>query len=246
MQPEYPRAREDAYREFIEFVRIDVQRERLLVHRRMFSVFFWCFALPAAVSLGTLLLIKFRVLPIKARAIQDWMVLVFPVCYSLYVLGSEVIAQVPTVLRKGGVSGTLGQALKDAQWRERVGESMGRAVRAGEEEWRWIIENYRIDMASLQHRARYLTALAGAVFFLLMQGIDSLAGGDAEQAVSWTRNPITGLTETSNYDFSQFVGLGLFLVLLYLSGNQTYHSLARYLHCAEFNRVKSRDPRRGL
>lgn len=241
MQPEYPRSREDAYREFIEFVRSDIQQERSLVNRRMFNVFLWCFALPAIVSLTMLLLIKFRVLPMKARAFQDWMVLAFPVCYSLYILGSEVIAQVPTVIRKGGVSGTLGQALKDAQWRARVVEAMGRSVRAAEGEWGWIIESYRIDMATLQHRTRYLTALAGAVFFLIMQGIDTLAGvAETEAHVSWSRNPITGWIETATYDLSQFVGLGLFLVLLYLSGNQTYHSLVRYLHCAELNRGAAR------
>ena len=37
----------------------------------------------------------------------------------------------------------------------------------------------------------------------------------------------------SESDSLQFVGLGLFLILLYLSGNQTYHSLRRYLVCAE-------------
>ena len=44
-----------------------------------------------------------------------------------------------------------------------------------------------------------------------------------------------GWIESSSNDFSQLVGLRLFLLLLYLSGNQTYHSLMRYLHCAELN-----------
>ncbi|MGK5084136.1 hypothetical protein WDW37_12640 [Bdellovibrionota bacterium FG-1] len=235
MQTESAKSREDIYRDFLEFVSVDIQRERLLVHRKMFHVFFWCFLLPALVSVSTLVLIKLHVLPLKAKAIRDWLVLIFPVSYSLYILGLEVLARVPVVLKRGGISGTLGQAAKESQWRERVRVEMDRAVRASTDQWKWIIENFRIDLAALQNRMRYLTALAGAVFFLIMQGIDSLGDGTSavETSVSWTRNPITGWVETSAYDFSQFVGLLLFLGLLYLSGSQTYHSLRRYLHCAE-------------
>jgi hypothetical protein len=43
------------------------------------------------------------------------------------------------------------------------------------------------------------------------------------------------------------VGLGLFLVLLYLSGSQNYASLKRYLICAELVVLETsgEDPHRG-
>jgi hypothetical protein len=243
MQPDRPRSKTDTYREFIDFVRQDLQRERMAVHRRMFNVFVWCFALPAAFTIALLVLIKLHWLPRTARAYLEWMVLIFPVCYSLYVLSSEVVAQMPVVLRRGGLHGTLGQALKEAEWRERTRESMERAVQAAPGEWPWIVESFRVDLRALQYRTRYLTVLAGAVFFLIMEGIDSLGGAALETSVSWVRNPITGWTETSTYDVSQFIGLTLFLVLLYLSGNQSYQALLKYLDCAELS-LKSPPPER--
>ena len=62
----------DLYRELIEFVRMDVQSERHQVNRRMFSVFFWCFLIPAILSVCVLLLIKFHILPHRARGFLDW------------------------------------------------------------------------------------------------------------------------------------------------------------------------------
>jgi hypothetical protein len=228
----------DVYRDFVEFVRTDVQSERSRVNRRMFNVFFWCFLIPALASAAFLLLIKFHVLPRRARGMLDWMALIFPISYSLYILSSEVLAQVPAVFRKGGTSNVLGQSLKDTEWRERVCESMVRHVQASPDEWRWVVASFRIDLQAIQYRTRYLTALAGAVFFLLMQGIDTLGEVTSDiPAAVWNKNPLMGWIESSSNDFSQLVGLALFLLLLYLSGNQTYHSLNRYLNCAELNLI---------
>ena len=112
---------------------------------------------------------------------------------------------------------------------------MGRAIQAKKGDWAWLIANFKVDLEAMQQRTRYLTALAGAVFFLLMQGIDSIGGSEHEGPVSWSKNPLMGWIESSSNDVGQLVALALFLVLLYLSGIQTYHSLRRYLHCAELN-----------
>lgn len=74
-------------------------------------------------------------------------------------------------------------------------------------------------------------ALAGAVFFLLMYGIDSLTG--QEEKINWVKSPALGWIQISNDHFSEFVGLALFLAVLYLLGNQTYFSPKRYLNCIE-------------
>jgi hypothetical protein len=226
--------RPQLYRELIEFVRLDVQGERSASRRRMFGVFLWCFLLPAVCSAAALLMVKYHVLPLRARASLDWVVLVFPVAYSLYILGSEVLAPLPAVARRGGTANVLGQSLKDTEWRARVCEAMSKTVRATPEEWRWMVESFRLDLEAIQYRTRYLTGLAGAVFFLLMQGIDTL-GGDTpvDNPETWRKNPLMGWLETSSNDLSQLVGLSLFLLLLYLSGSQTYYSLKRYLGCAE-------------
>jgi len=221
----------ELYRIFIEFIRVENQRERRQVNRRMLSVFFWCFLLPAILSVALLVLIKFGALRPSARVHLDWLVLIFPILYSVYFLSSEVLKEVPKAFRTGGLTLTLGQALKDGEWRERVIDGMKKSVTATPEEWKWILSSFRIDLKTMQYRTRYLTALAGAVFFLIMQGIDSLTGEPPK--VSWERNSVFGWVESTNTDLSQFVGLALFLLLLYLSGMQTYHSLKRYLNCAE-------------
>jgi hypothetical protein len=219
----------EAYRAFLEFVSNDLQRERSRTNRRMFSAFIWCFVMPVAISVAGLLLIKVGVFPRKARTNLDWLILVFPVLYSLYILGSEVLIGIPAAFKKGGVASSLKQAVQESEWRDRVCESMLSSFNLSEGEWAWIMSSFRMDLENLRHRTKYLTALAGAVFFLVMQGIDSL--GDNAESI-WLKNPMMGWVEATN-DVSQLLALALFLVLLYLSGSQTYHSLSRYLSSAE-------------
>jgi len=224
------KVRQESYSAFIEFIAKDIQKERHLANRRMLSVFFWCFFLPAVISLSILLLVKLQALPRSARTHLDWVVLILPTFYSIYILSSEVLAQIPSAFRRGGIATTLAQSVKEGEWRDRVTAAMEQTVVGTKEEWGWTIASFRMDLQAMQYRTKYLTALAGAVFFLLMQGIDSLTG--TEDRVTWVKTTM-GWVDASPHDFSQFVGLGLFLVLLYLSGSQTYQSLQRYLNCAE-------------
>lgn len=228
----HTKSRQELYRSFIDLIRTEVQVERNAVNRRMLSVFFWCFLLPAIVSAALLILMNLGAVPRGMRALLDWIILVFPVSYSIYFLSSEVLREVPAAFRRGGIATTLGQALKEGDWREKVSGNMRKALPdARPADWSWIASSFKADLEALQYRTRYLTALAGAVFFLIMQGIDSL--GDDPTPVVWTKDPVLGWIESSGNDLGQFVGLGLFLVLLYLSGSQTYHSLQRYLRCVE-------------
>jgi hypothetical protein len=231
----------ELYKEFIDFVARDIQKERSQVNRKMFSVFLWCFLLPTVSCLTVLILVKLRVLPRNARNHLDWIVLILPVFYSLYILGAEVLMQVPAAFRRGGIATTLGQALKEGEWRGNASESMAKAINASKEEWAWIISSFKMDLLAMENRTRFLTALAGAVFFLLMQGIDSIADGDAK--ATWAQTSFMGMVESSAGDLSQYVGLTLFLVLLYLSGNQTFQTLRRYLNCAELI-LRKKDPDR--
>lgn len=224
------RSRQDLYHIFIQYIRTEAQRERHIANRRMFSVFLWCFLLPVVVSFTLVLLIKFHALPRSAKGYLDWLVLIFPLAYSLYFLGSEVIAEIPGAFRQGGMAITLGQPIKESEWREKVCEGFKKAVEATPAQWKWVISSFRIDLGAMQYRNRYLTALSGVVFFLIMQGIDWVTG--EEMKVTWFKDSTRGWVEAAP-DYSQFIGLGIFLVLLYLSGSQTHHTLQRYLNCAE-------------
>jgi hypothetical protein len=225
------RSRSEIYRDFIEFVQSECQREQSFVNRRMFSVFLWCFLLPVVVSVTVLLLAKFHIVPMRIRSYLDWLILIFPVSYSIYFLSFEVLRSAPQKLRGGGVVSALGDSLKEAKWRDETTLAMVKGVRATPEDWSWIISNFKIDLERMQNRTRQLTILAGAVLFLIMQGIDSISS--EEPSVTWIKNPIVGWMELEATHMSEFVGLGLFLVLLYLSGSQTYYTLQRYLGCAQ-------------
>ena len=220
--------RHEIYATFLGLVRQEHQSERQVAKRKMLSVFFWCFLLPALLSIVVIVLVKIGFLPRIARQLLDWLPLVFPLFYSLYFLSSEVLRDVPAAFRRGGIASVLRDSAKQSEWRERFCLGLTKNIHAGAEDWRWIRASFDIDLQAILHRTRYLTALAGAVFFLIMQGIDSLAD---PEPVAWEKHPVLGWIETSSNDFTQFVGLALFLVLLYLSGSQTYHTLRRFLDC---------------
>ncbi|MFZ9596134.1 MAG: hypothetical protein ACO3A2_08665 [Bdellovibrionia bacterium] len=223
------KTQQELYRDFLEFVARDIQKERVLLNRRMLSVFIWCFVFPLMTSGTVLIFAKLQLLPRSAKNHADLLIVLFPVLYSLYFLGSEVLFQIPKVIKKGGVFATLGQSVTEGQWRERVCAAMGTQITASPQDWHWIIESFKVDLRSMRYRTKHLTVLGGAVFFLLMRGIDSL--GELESKPMWVKSPVFGWVDSSS-DLSQFVGLALFLTLLYLSGTQTHQSFYRYLNCA--------------
>jgi hypothetical protein len=219
---------QDIYRTFLEFVGNDLQSERRVANRRMLSVFIWCFLAPVVLSVLIILLVKLGALPPRARANLDWLILICPVVYSLYILGSEVITGIPSIFRRGGLVVSLKDAQKQGEWRDRVCSAMI-ALPLKAADWEWVVASFRIDLRNILYRAKYLTALAGAVFFLIFQGIDSLT---EVPDLNMLRNPGFGWLETSN-ELSELMALILVLVLLYLSGSQAYQSLVRYLDCVE-------------
>lgn len=225
------RSRPELYREFLEFVRKDLQGQRKTVTRRIFNVFLWCFLIPATLSLILLTLVRFSILPRSISRYMDWLILVFPILYSIYILSIEVLSEMPLVFRRGGIGTTLAQAGKDCEWRSRNAAEMRKAFSLSLDQWRWISANFAVDLKAIHHRAKYLTGLAGAVFFLLMQGIDQLGDPDADTIMAY--QSLQNFVQASTNNVAQFIGLALFLVLLYLSGTQTYHSLKRYQDCVE-------------
>lgn len=227
----------ELYREFVDYIRLDIQRERLAANRRMLGVFLWCFIIPAAVAISVLVMVKLGFLPRRLSRYMDWLIVIFPVAYGLYMLSSDAIRQLPVMFRRGGIAATLGRALEDEQWRSRVFTEMKskffnepKLMEKRISSWHWLIDNFAIDLQNLQNRTRYLTALAGAVFFLIYQGIDAFDGPHAEPR--WSTSSIMSWFEASSSSFTQFFALGIFLLLLYVSGSQVYHSLERYLQCA--------------
>jgi hypothetical protein len=236
MRPPVEGSHSELYREFIDFIRLDVQRERLAANRRLLNVFLWCFLMPALVSIVLLSLVKLGILPRRINHYLDWIIVVFPVSYGIYLFSADALLDLPVAFRRGGLAATLSRAIHEEQWRARVCAEMKSKfflapAKAESQGWRWVVDNLEIDLANVQNRTRYLTALAGAVFFIIFQGIDGLDSPNA--APRWSTSTIMGWFEASSSNLTQFVALGIFLMLLYVSGNQIYLSLARYLQCAK-------------
>lgn len=221
------------YGRYLEFVHSANQKDQRHVNRRIRSVFLWCFFIPVIVVAVVLLLVNRGILPRAFRSYQDWILLIFPVLYSLYFLSSQVLTGIPDAFRKGGFGLTLGQASREADWRIQHCESMERDLNLKPDEWTWVISNIEEDLERLQMRVRHLTALAGAVFFLIMQGIDSLTF----DAPTYPAN-IPDITGTGT---SEWLGLALFLLLLYLSGQQNIQTIRRFLGCARLVQKHGQD-----
>lgn len=231
----------DTYARFLTFIRDYNQKERIDNNRRMFSVFIWCFFAPAFLSATLLVLINYGIFPRSLRGYLDWLILIFPILYSLYFLGSQVLVRAPKDFRQGGLATTLGQSLRDASWRIDTCEAMKRDLKFQSSEWRFVITHFEEDLERLQLRTRYLTGLAGAVFFLVMQGIDSITA-DPAVPVDVRESLFAKVMNPPSASSSEWVGLALFLVLLYLSGSQTVQVLRRYLVCARMLRDGTSNP----
>lgn len=227
------RERKPLYGKYLEFVQSANQKDQMHVNRRIRSVFLWCFLVPVVVVAVVLLLVNRGILPRAFRSYQDWILLIFPVLYSLYFLSSQVLTGIPDAFRKGGFGLTLGQASREADWRIQICESMEKELNWKPEEWSWVISNIEEDLERLQMRVRHLTALAGAVFFLIMQGIDSLTF----DAPAYSAN----VPDISGTGSSQWLGLALFLLLLYLSGQQNIQTIRRFLGCARLVKKHRQD-----
>ena len=228
----------ELYRRFMDYVYTDIQQERKLLNRRMFNVFFWCFVLPTVTASLLVLFVKVGLLPRAVGRYMDWLIVIFPVAYALYVLSLDVLRELPAAIRRGGIASVLDRAVEEDEWRERVCLEMKQKFfdEKSPASWSRLVRGFEFDLQAMQQRTRYITALAGAVFFLLLQGIDSL---DTRSDLSWNPSSILTWFERSSSGLYQFVGLGLFLVLLYLSGSRPHQTLSRYYQCAELIKAKS-------
>jgi uncharacterized membrane protein len=178
----------------------------------------------------------------------DWIALIFPIGYGLYIFGSEVLVELPNLFRRGGISSTLDFYRQEAEWRERVVVEMRGVLSAEHSYLQKIAQHFTADLDNLRYRVQYLTALAGAVFLLVMQILDWFGDNDRALPASSLLDlaqtvpgamglQFLGRVEALSSGFAQAGSLAVFLVLFYLSGNQTYFLLRRYLVCLELIRT---------
>tara|TARA_Y100000590_G_scaffold467963_1_gene648785 strand:+ start:961 stop:1665 length:705 start_codon:yes stop_codon:yes gene_type:complete len=225
------------YSEFLKFVAQDIQIERGILKRRMFSVFLWCFVLPALSYLFVVLSIRLGWLSLRWLFVSDWLLLGFPLVYSLYFLGSEVLWGMRLVVKQGGVNATLKDLEQDTYWRVDTSEKMSIQITAEKDLWKTIYFNFKKDLERMRYRSKYLTVFSAAIFFLIMKGIDVL---EPESPVNtqWNAQSFLLWIDQMGGSLNQVVAVFFFLVLLFLSSSEMIHRLEKYLDCAELNSKK--------
>ncbi len=209
----------ELYARFLRAIEQENSKDRFLSAKRMRTFFFWCLGVPLVVFLAATILIRVGAFPSSLRGALGWILILFPVLYSVFFLFSEVIRDAPRVLRLGGVGNVLGQFEREQLWRQAVTDQLRSQVGGVPAQWMEITRLFRADLDSLRDRYRYLSVLSGAVFFFLMTGLDVLE--DLPRATTAADGPLG------------YFSLLVFSLLFYLSGTQSVRILSRFLPCAE-------------
>lgn len=228
----YSQNQYESYNQFIRYVQSSIQEERTQTNRKMFSVFLFCFLLPAVLSFSTIILIRMGVIPRDARSYVDWAILFFPIAYGFYAIGLQGLREVTSGLRRGGVTNALEHSLKQNTWREKNCAELKQLLGTQETHWRWIVECYRADLQAMRRRNYTVTVFAASIFFFILHGIDLF---DPATEIPLKIHPVLliSLLESAFDKLNQIIALAIFLLLFFMTGMELVSSLEKFLHCAE-------------
>jgi len=218
-----------AYQQFIQWVQEDMNKDRLLVNRKVFSVVFWCLVLPAILSLVIFGVRKFQL--IENLHYVGIILFLPPFIYALYSIW-PTLRDLPKVFKKGGLGAILDEGSKEVEWKEHVVVRLRQEVRLTPKEWKLVAFHLEHEIRRLKSQNRYMTILSTVVLFFMFQFLD--LGGTAE--VIRQQGP-SGLMNMWVEQLSQWGGqifsLILFSALFYLSGTQIQKHLERYRVCVD-------------
>jgi hypothetical protein len=232
-------SKNELYAEFLGFLAKEMQRERYSVNRRVFSVLFWCILLPVMIFSVLFLFVLLGWIPFFIRSYLGWIILLFPILYTMRFLGLGFLKELPKIFKKNGGSVLLGQMQEKGKWRVSVCDELQTKLGLRGFEWRWLKINFEKDLDQMQARSRYLTVLVGAVLFLMIGVLDSVGRQDAPADFLSSAESFYLWFQSIGGDLQQFIGLVLFLVLFYLSDSQMQQFLRRYLDCLELLSIES-------
>lgn len=218
-----------AYQQFVSWVQIDMNKDRVMVNRKVFSVVLWCLILPALLSLIIYALRKYQI--IEFFRYLDTVLFMPPFLYALYSLW-PTIKNVPRVFKKGGLGAMLEESAKEVDWREATATRLHAEVRLTAKEWNAVSFHLQYEMTRLNEQNRYMTILSTVVLFFMFQFLD--LGGAPE--IMHETGP-GGMVKAWVDQFSQWgvqiFSLLLFSALFYLSGLQFQRYLQRYWVCVQ-------------
>lgn len=216
-----------AYGRFVRWVQEDMDKARITVNQKVFSLVLWSLVMPAAFSVILYGLRKFQILPPVRFA--DLILFLPPFLYAMVALW-PTLKDLPRAFRIGGLGAMLEESGKEVDWREEVAARLLKDIPLTRKEWCLIEFHLSEDIERMRAKNRYLAVLAGAVLFFMYQFLD-LGGG---QEGPNERGPM-GVFVLWAEQFSQWGGqlsaIILFSSLFYLSGIQLQKHLVRYLVC---------------
>ena len=218
-----------AYAQFVKWVQEDMNKARVMVNRKVFSVVLWCLVMPAGFSILLYGLRKFQIVP-PARFAETLLFLP-PFAYAMVSLW-PTIRDVPRVFKIGGLGALLEESRKEVDWREETAFRLEKDLPLTRSEWRLIEFHLTEDIERLKSKNRYLAILAGAVLFFMYQFLD-LGGGPDGPLERGPMGVFMAWVEQFSQWGSQLSAIILFASLFYLSGIQLQKHLIRYQVCVK-------------
>ena len=218
-----------AYEQFVNWVQLDMKKDRMSVNRKVFSVVLWCLILPIASALVVFGLRKFQI--IGQVKYLDSILFVPPFAYALYSIW-PTIRELPHVFRKGGLGAMLEESLREVKWREHTAAKMESELKLTSQEWNAISFHLRHDIDRMHHQNRYMTILTGVVLFFMFQFLD-LGGTDDIVLDPGPAGMVKAWVDQFSQWSIQVISLVLFSALFYLSGLQFQRYISRYWVCVQ-------------
>lgn len=218
-----------AYERFVKWVQEDMDKARILVNRKVFSVVFWCLVIPAVLSLVLFGLRRFQLVQLMRYA--DSVLFLPPFLFALFSLW-PTLRDLPRVFRIGGLGAILEESAREVSWRELTAARLQNEVKLTAQEWRLIDFHLEQDLKRLSSQNRYMAVLSAVVFFFMYQFLD--LGGAGE--VVYERTPLgvmAGWVDQASQWGTQIFAIILFSSLFYLSGMQLQKHLIRYQSCVK-------------
>jgi hypothetical protein len=217
------------YHQFVAWVQLDMNKDRVIVNRKVFSVVLWCLILPIFLSFVLYGLRKYQVF--GGFRYADNFIFLPPFVYALYSLW-PTLREVPRVFKRGGLGAMLESSAKEVEWRENTVQRLHQEVRLTPKEWKGVSFHLENEITRLHEQNRYMTILSTVVLFFMFQFLD--LGGNADTPIEI--GP-AGMVRAWVDQFSQW-GIQIFSVLLfsalfYLSGLQFQRYLHRYWVCVQ-------------
>ena len=218
-----------AYQQFVSWVQMDMNKDRVIVNRKVFSVVLFCLILPVFLSLVLYGLRKYQL--IASFHYMDTFIFFPPFLYALYSLWPTLKA-VPRVFRKGGLGAMLEESAKEVEWREKTATRMQLEVKLTPKEWDAVSFHLQQEITRLNEQNRYMTILSTVVLFFMFQFLDLGGGMDMPVEASPTGMVKAWVDQFSQWGVQVF-SLFLFSALFYLSGLQFQRYLQRYWVCVK-------------